>query len=125
MAFSSSSPASNYFMQSITIFCTNIFHALVGRKLRKAYGLDGVLPIVFQNCASMLKPHLSTFTIHSCWKLVYIQRVPKKGDRLIPLCYHIITLISGPSNFFFNILNWKILNPRSVQKGFPSAALGV
>ena len=69
--------------------------ALAGLNPRKAYGPDGVPPIVLRNCASVLAPclvklfqlGLSTSTFPSCWKFAYIQPVPKKGDRSNPSNY--------------------------------------
>ena len=69
---------------------------------RKAYGPDGVPPIVLQNCASVLAPCLvklfqlclSIFTFPSCWKFAYIQPVPEKGDHSNPSNYRPIALIS-------------------------------
>ncbi len=57
-----------------------------------AYGPNGVPPIVFKNCASVLTPCLvklfplclSTCTFPSYWKYAYMQAVPKKGDRSNP-----------------------------------------
>ena len=79
-------------------------------------GPDGVPPIVPQNCAFVLAPCLvklfqlclSTFTFPSCWKFVYIQPVPKEGDRSNPTNYRPIALISCLSKVFKSILNKKI-----------------
>ncbi len=84
---------------------------------RKAYGPDGVPPIVLKNCASVLTPCLvklfrlclSTSTFHSCWKYAYVQPVPKKGDRSNPSNYRPIALISCLSKVFETILNRKFL----------------
>ncbi|MPC73671.1 hypothetical protein E2C01_068007 [Portunus trituberculatus] len=38
-------------MSSIKILRNDVFHALAGINPRKAYGPDGVLPIVLKNCA--------------------------------------------------------------------------
>ena len=80
----------------------DVFHALAGLNPRKAYGPDGVPPIVLRNCASVLAPCLvklfqlclSTSTFPSCWKFAYIQPVPKKGDRSNASNYCLIALIS-------------------------------
>ena len=82
-----SSPLSDYFMLPIKILRNDVFHALASLNPRKAYGPDGVPPIVPRNCASVLAPCLvklfqlclSTSTFPSCWRFAYIQ--PKKGDR--------------------------------------------
>ncbi len=82
---------------------------------QKAYGPNGVPPIVLKNCASVLTSclvklfHLclSTSTFPSCWKYAYIQPVPKKGDRSNPSNYCPIALLSCLSKAFESILNWK------------------
>ena len=71
---------SDYFILPIKILHNDVFHALAGLNPRKAYGPDGVPPIV-RNCASVLAPCLvklfqlclSTSTFPSCWKFAYIQ----------------------------------------------------
>ena len=90
-------------MLPIKILRNDVFHALTGLNPRKAYGPDGVPPIVLRNCASMLAPCLvklfqlclSTSILPSCWKFAYIQPVPKKGD--LSLCAERITevIVSG------------------------------
>ena len=83
-------------------FFVDVLHALAGLNPRKAYGPDGLPPIVLRNCASVLAPCLvklfqlclSTSTFPSCWKFAYIQPVPKKGDRSNPSNYRPIALIS-------------------------------
>ena len=94
-------------MLPIKILRNDVFHALAGLNPRKAYGPDGVPPIV-RNCASVLAPCLvklfqlclSTSTFPSCWKFAYIQPVPKKGDRSNPSHYRPIALISCLSKVF-------------------------
>ena len=49
---------SDYFMLPFKILRNDVFHALAGLNPRKAYGPDGVPPIVLRNCASMLAPCL-------------------------------------------------------------------
>ena len=88
-----------------------------------AYGPDGVPPIVLRKCASVLAPCLvklfqlclSTSTFPSCWKFVYIQPVPKQGDRSNPSNYRPIALISCLSKVFESILNRKILKHLSLH----------
>ena len=53
-----SPPPSDYFMLPIKILRNYFFHALAGLNPRKAYGPDGVLPIVLRNYASVLVPCL-------------------------------------------------------------------
>ena len=84
--------------------------------LRKAYGPDGVLPLVLKNCTSVLAPCLvklfrlclSTSTYPSCWKYAYIQPVPKKGERSNLSNYRPNSLISCLSKIFDSLLNRKI-----------------
>ncbi|XP_063864361.1 uncharacterized protein LOC135102784 isoform X1 [Scylla paramamosain] len=85
-------PLSDYFMLPIKILRNDVFHAIAGLNPWKAYGPDGVPPIVLLNCASVLAPCLvklfqlclSTSTFPSCWKFAYIQPVPKNGDHSNP-----------------------------------------
>ncbi len=100
---------------------TQVCYALSGLDSRKAYGPDGVPPIVLKNCASVLAPCLvkvfhiclSTSTFSSCWKFAHIQLVPKKGDRSNPSTYRPIALTSCLSKAFESILNKKILKDLS------------
>ncbi len=93
---------------------------------QKAYGPDGVPPIVLENCASMLTPclvklfrlWLSTSIFPSWWKYVYIQLVPKKGDYSNPSNYHPIALLSSLSKAFETILNRKITKHLSASNLF-------
>ena len=59
-----SPPPSDYFMLPIKILRNDVFHALAGLNLHKAYGLHGVPLIVLQNCASLLAQTLSTAYIY-------------------------------------------------------------
>ncbi len=100
-------------MHVIKILKNDAFYALSGLNPRKAYGPDGIPPIVLKNCASVLTPclvklfrlYLSTSTFPSCWKHAYIQNVPKKGDRSNPSTYRPIALLSSLSKAFETILN--------------------
>ena len=111
-----SPPPSDSFIPKIKILKSDVIHTLSGLNSRKAYGPDGVPPIVLKNCASVLAPCLvklfqlclSTSTFPSCWKYAYIQPVPKKGDRSNPSNYRPIALISCLSKVFESILNRKI-----------------
>ena len=111
-----SPPPSDSFMPVLKIFNYEVLSALSGLDPRKAYGPDGIPPIVLKNCASVLTPCLaklfrlclSTSTFPSCWKLAYIQPVPKKGDHSIPSNYRPIALISCLSKVFECLLNKKI-----------------
>ena len=68
------SPPSDYFIPKILILYYDIFQALSGLDSRKAYGLDGVPPVVLKNCTSELahclvkifRLCLSTSTYLSC-----------------------------------------------------------
>ena len=79
-------PSSDYFIPKISILYYDGFQALSRLDFRKAYGLDGVPPIVLKNCASKLTHCLiklfllclSISTYPSCWKFANIQPVPKK-----------------------------------------------
>ena len=116
-------PPSDYIMPFIKISNNDVFYALSGLDSRKAYGPDGVPPIVLKNCASVLAPclgklfHLclSTSTFPSCWKFAHIQPVPKKGDRSNPSNYRPIALTSCLSKAFESILNKKILKHLSTH----------
>ncbi|MPC26144.1 hypothetical protein E2C01_019277 [Portunus trituberculatus] len=94
-----SPPPSDYFIPSIKVLHNDVFHVHAALKPRKAYGPDGVPPIVLKNCASVLAPCqaklfqfcLLISTFPSCRKFTYIQPVPKK---------HPIALTSCLSKFF-------------------------
>ncbi len=104
-------------MPVIKILKSELFHAPSGLNPRKAYGPDGIPPIVLKNCASVLAPCLvklfrlclSTSSFFSCWKHAYVQPVPKKGDRSNPSNYRPIAFISNLSKAFETILNRKCL----------------
>ncbi|MPC45707.1 hypothetical protein E2C01_039413 [Portunus trituberculatus] len=84
-------------MSTIKILRNDVFHALAGLNLQKAYGPDRVPPIILKNCASFC---LSTSTLPSCWKFAYIQLVPKKGDCSDPSKYRPMSLMSYLSKIF-------------------------
>ncbi len=100
----------------IKILPNEVFYALSGLNSQKAYGADGVPPIVLKTCASVLTPCLvklfclspSTSTFPSCRKYAYVQPVPKKGDRSNPSNYRPIALLSCLSKSFESIFNQKI-----------------
>ena len=118
-----SPPPSDYIMPVVKILRNDVLYALSGLDSRKAYGPDGVPPIVLKNCASVLAPCLaklfrlclSTSTFPSCWKFAHIQPVPKKGDRSNPSNYRPIALISCISKAFESILNKMILKHLSAH----------
>ena len=118
-----SPPPSDYVLPSIKILRNDVFHALSGLDPRKAYGPDGIPPIVLKNCAHVLAPCLvklfrlclSTSTFPTCWKFAHIQPVPKKGDRSDPSNYRPIALTSCLSKAFESILNKKILKHLSAH----------
>ncbi len=95
------------------ILKNDVFYVLSGLNTQKAYGPDGVPPIVPKNCAPVLTPCLvkhfrlclSTSTFPSCRKYAYIQHVPKKGDRSNSTNYRPIALLSCLSKAFETILN--------------------
>ncbi len=106
-----------YRLEVIKILKSEDFYALSGLNPWKAYGPDGVPPIVLKNCASVLTPCLvklfrlclSTSAFPSYWRYAYVQPVPKKGDRCDPSSYRSIALISCLSKAFEIILNRKFL----------------
>ncbi len=103
-------------MPVIKILPNDVFYALSSLNPQKAYGPDGVPPIVLKNCASVLtlclvklfRLCLSTCTFPSCWKYAYVQPVPKKGGRSNPSNYRPIVLLSCFSKDCESILNRKI-----------------
>ncbi len=117
-------PQSNFFMLVIKILPNEIFCALAGLNPQKAYGPDGIPPIVLKYCASVLTPCLvklfrlclSTSTFPSCWNYAYEQPVPKKGDRSNPSNYHPIALLSRLSITFESIINRKIQKHLSISE---------
>ena len=58
-----SPPPSDFIMPFIKITYNDVFYALSGLDSRKAYGPDGVPPIVLKNCASVLAPCLVKFSV--------------------------------------------------------------
>ncbi len=112
-------------MPVIKILPNEVFYVISGLNPQKAYGLDGVPPIILKTCASVLTPCvvklfrlcLSTSTSPSCWKYAYVQPVPKKGDRSNPSNYRRIALLSCLSKASESILN------RKIQKHLSTSAL--
>ncbi|KAL7646845.1 UNVERIFIED_CONTAM: hypothetical protein RMT77_002101 [Armadillidium vulgare] len=132
-AVPSPSTPSNSFMPKIVISSKDVTSAISELNTKKAYGPDGILPVVLKTCASELAPCLgklfrlclSTSTFPSCWKRALIQPVPKKGDPSQPSNYRPISLTSVLSKVFESILNrkiWKHLNSSNLisdrQYGF-------
>jgi exonuclease III len=109
-------PPSDSFMPNIIISSKDVISALSELNTKKAYGPDGIPPVVLKTCASELAPCLgklfrlclSTSTFPSCWKRALIQPVPKKGDPSQPSNYRPIALTSILSKVFESILNRKI-----------------
>ena len=112
-----------YFIPRIKILHYDVFYAFSGLDSQKAYGSDGVLPIVLKNCASeiawclvkLFHLCLSTFTYPSCWKFAHILPVPKKGDHSNPSNYCPIALICCLSKAFEFVLNEKIMGHLSAH----------
>ncbi|KAL7641293.1 UNVERIFIED_CONTAM: hypothetical protein RMT77_008431 [Armadillidium vulgare] len=132
-AVPSPSTPSNSFMPKIVISSKDVTSALSELNTKKAYGPDGIPPVVLKTCASELAPCLgklfrlclSTSTFPSCWKRALIQPVPKKGDPSQPSNYRPISLTCVLSKVFESILNrkiWKHLNSSNLisdrQYGF-------
>ena len=120
-------------MSKIVITPKDVISALSELDTKKAYGPDGLPPVVLKTCVSELAPCLgklfrlclSTSTFPSCWKRALVQPVPKKGDPSQPSNYRPIALTSILSKVFESILNrkiWKHLNSRNLicdrQYGF-------
>ena len=111
-----SPPPSDLLLPQIRISSKDVFSALTELDPGKAYGPDGIPPVVLKTCASELTPCLgklfrlclSSGIFPSCWKFALIQPVPKKGDRSNPSNYRPIALISCLSKVFESILNKKI-----------------
>ena len=103
-------------MPKIVISAKDVISVLSDLNSTKAYGPDGIHPVVLKTCASELAPllgklfrlFLNTSTFSSYWKRVFIQSVPKKGDPSQPSNYRLISLISDLSKDFESTLNRKI-----------------
>ena len=78
------SQLSNYFMLSIKIHCSDVFHAFAGLNPGRFMNLIEFILTVLLNYAFVLAsclvkhPCLSTFTLHSCWKFTHFQLISKK-----------------------------------------------
>ncbi len=116
-------PPSDSTLPVIRILNNDDLYFLSGLIPQKAYGPDGVPPVVLKNCASVLTPCLvklfrlclSTSTFPSCWEYAYIQPIPKKGDLSNPSNYRPIALLSCLSKAFEIIINKKILKHLSTS----------
>ena len=120
-------------MPEILISANDVVSALSVLDIKKAYGLDGIPPVVLKTCALELAPCLtklfrlclSTSIYPSCWKLALVQPVLKKGDPSQPSNYRPIAINSILSKVFESIINkkiWKHLNSSNLvsdrQYGF-------
>ncbi|KAL7640560.1 UNVERIFIED_CONTAM: hypothetical protein RMT77_008835 [Armadillidium vulgare] len=102
------STPSNSFMPKLVISFKDVTSALSELNTKKAYGPDGIPPVVLKTCASELasclgklfRLCLSTSTFPSCWKRTLIQPMPKKGDPSQPSNYRPISLTSVLSKVF-------------------------
>jgi hypothetical protein len=96
-----SPPPSNSVMSNIIISSKDVISALSNLNVRKAYGLDGVPPIVLKNCASVLSPCLgklfrlclSTSSFPSCWKRALVQPV-LSAFQLSSYCFNLCSFQS-------------------------------
>ena len=103
-------------MPEVNISYEDVVSALSEFNTKKAYGPDGIPPVVLKLCARELAPCLeklfnlclSSGSFPSCWKRALIQPVPKKGDPTLPSNYRPIALTSVLSKVFESILNRKI-----------------
>ncbi len=106
---------SDSFMPVIKILHNDVFYTLSGHSSWKPCGPDGMPPVIFKICASVLTPCLvklfrlclSTSTYPSCLKYAK-KEWPRKGDRSNPSNYRPIALLSSLSEAFESILNRKI-----------------
>ena len=109
-------PPSNFSIPEIIITYSDVVSALTELDSQKAYGPDGIPPLVLKSCARQLAPCLlrlfrlclSSGSFPSCWKRALIQPVPKKGDPSLPSNYRPIALTSILSKVFESIINRKI-----------------
>src|SRR6201990_2844 len=114
-------------MPKIVISSKDVTSALSKLNTKKAYGPDGIPPMVLKTCASELAPCLGKLfrLCLSTSTFPFIQPVPKKGDHSQPSNYRPISLTSFLSKVFESILNrkiWKHLNSSNLisdrQNGF-------
>ena len=113
---SSSLTPSNHTLRPIYISFKDVVFALSELDTRKAYGHDGIPPVVLKTCshelasilAKLFRLCLKTETFPSSWKFALVHPVPKKGDHSNPSNYRPIALICTLSKVFESILNEKI-----------------
>ena len=100
-------------MPPLHIYYNIVRDALLALDTKKAYGSDGIPPIVLKECAFLLagplvrlvRLCLVTSTFPPCWKHSLVFPVPKKGDRSCPSNYRPIPLTCVISKIFETILN--------------------
>jgi hypothetical protein len=104
-------------MPPLHIYYERVRDALLALDIKKAYGSDGIPPLILRECAfSLANPLVRLFrlcivsgTFPSCWKHSLVFPVPKKGDRSCPSNYRPIALTCVQCKIFESILNKHIV----------------
>ena len=111
-------PLTEPILPSFFLSVRDVLRALELLDVRKAYGPDGIPPVVLKKCARVLAPILTklfrlilkTNIFPTPWKLAAVQPIPKKGDPSDPSNYRPIAITSTIAKIFESLLNSKLIS---------------
>jgi hypothetical protein len=117
-------PLSEPSLKPIFFSYRDVHCALLKLNVRKAYGPDGIPPVVLRECSGALATVLTklfrlilkTKIFPSSWKQAVVQPVLKKGDPSDPSNYRPIALTSSISKIFETLLNSKLIKHLEGQR---------
>lgn len=84
---------SDFTMLVITILNNDVFHALSGLDIRRAYGPNGLHPIILKNCASVLTSYLVKFFSFLPFKCHCLSSFPIQSVLMNSLCLRAFTAL--------------------------------